>query len=267
MGFLSDLVADIRLDLAAQPLDVQRLRAEAAERPDPLPWVVALRARTPAVIAEVKRRSPSAGAIAPADAADQARSYERGGAAAVSVLTEPRYFGGSLDDLRAVRDAVSVPLLRKDFLVHPDQVLEARAAGADAVLLIAAAIDDRELAALLDAARRLGMGTLLETHSNEDLERALATGAAVIGVNARDLESLDVDVDGALERIRGIPRDRVAVFESGVTSPDDVTAAVSAGASVVLVGEALMRSDDPAPMIDALRGRTVARTSRENNER
>ena len=265
MGFLSDVVADVRLELAAQPLDVERLQAEAAERPEPLAWVAALRAATPTLIAEVKRRSPSAGAIAPADAADQARSYLRGGAAAVSVLTEQRHFGGSLDDLRAVRDAIGIPLLRKDFFVHPDQVLEARAAGADAVLVIAAAIDDQELTALLDAAQRLGMGTLLETHSDEDLERALATEAPVIGVNARDLESLVVDVGGALGRIRRIPPVRVGVFESGVTTRDDVTAAVSAGASAILVGEALMRSDDPASMIDALLGRTVARISREDD--
>jgi indole-3-glycerol phosphate synthase len=262
MGFLSDVVADVRLELAAKPLDVKRLGTEAGARPEPLEWVTALRARTPALIAEVKRRSPSVGAIAPAVAADQARAYARGGAAAVSVLTERLHFGGSLEDLHAVREAVMIPVLRKDFLVHPDQVLEARARGADAVLLIAAAVDDVELRALLDAARLLGIGILLETHSDVDLDRALATEAPVIGVNARNLETLDVDVDAALGRLRRIPGERVAVLESGVTSREDVLAAVSAGASSILVGEALMRSTDPAAAIEELLGRSVAGASR-----
>jgi indole-3-glycerol phosphate synthase len=261
MGFLSDVVADVRLELAAKPLDVECLRAEAGARPEPLEWVAGLRAASPALIAEVKRRSPSAGPIAPAGAADQARAYARGGAAAVSVLTEPLHFGGSLDDLRAVRDAVRIPVLRKDFLVHPDQVLEARAGGADAVLVIAAAVDDDELQALLDAARRLGIGALLETHSDEELDRAIATEARVIGVNARDLETLEVDVDAALGRLGRVPRDRVAVLESGVASREDVLAAVSAGASAILVGEALMRSADPAAAIDELLGTSVSGVS------
>jgi indole-3-glycerol phosphate synthase len=140
-------------------------------------------------------------------------------------------------------------------------VLEARAGGADAVLVIAAAVDDDELQALLDAARRIGIGALLETHSDEELDRAIATEAPVIGVNARDLETLEVDVGAALGRLGRVPRDRVVVLESGVASREDVLAAVSAGASAILVGEALMRSADPAAAIDELLGRSVSGVS------
>jgi indole-3-glycerol phosphate synthase len=136
-------------------------------------------------------------------------------------------------------------VLRKDFLVHPSQVIEARSHGADAVLLITAALSDDELAAMLAVARDLGMGTLVETHADDELDRALMSGAEIIGVNARDLESLEVDVVRARERLRRIPADRVAVFESGVRTRDDVVAAVAAGASAILVGEALMRAADP----------------------
>jgi indole-3-glycerol phosphate synthase len=141
---------------------------------------------------------------------------------------------------------VGIPVLRKDFHVHPAQLIEARAAGADAVLLIVAAVSDSELSALLATARDLGIDTLVEAHSDEDLDRALATDAAVIGVNARDLETLSVDVPAALERIARVPRDRLAVLESGIAGRADVDAAVEAGASAILVGEALVRAEDPA---------------------
>jgi len=239
-----------------------RIVAEARER------VAALRSRERelaraaadadgvALIAEVKRASPSAGAIATdADPASQARAYGAAGASVVSVLTEPAHFGGSLDDLRAVRAAVDPPLLRKDFLVDADQVLEARAAGADTALLIAAGVDDEALGALLVAARDLGMEPLVESHTDGDLDRVLATDARIVGVNARDLESLDVDVAAALERMRRIPSDRIAVFESGIRSRDDVTRAIDAGASAILVGETLMRAGDPAAAARVLLGR------------
>ncbi|HYX11529.1 MAG TPA: indole-3-glycerol phosphate synthase TrpC, partial [Candidatus Acidoferrum sp.] len=214
----------------------------------------ALRGATvPAVIAEVKRSSPSAGWIdVDADAGSLARAYEAGGAAAISVLTEPRHFGGSLADLRLVRATAGIPVIRKDFLIDPDQLVEARAAGADSVLLIAACLDDGLLDRMLTAARALGMEPLLETHSNRDLERALATDAEIIGVNARDLETLEVDFPVALERLRSIPSDRVAALESGIASHADVAAAVAAGASAILVGEALMRSADAAAAIAGL---------------
>ncbi len=207
------------------------------------------------VIAEVKRASPSAGAIVESlDPVAQAKSYEAGGAAAISVLTERSHFHGSVLDIQAIRPQVGLPLLRKDFLVDPAQLIEARANGADAVLLIVASLSDDELAAMLAAAADLGLGVLVESHSDVDLQRALSTGAAVIGVNARDLETLQVDFDAALERLARVPGDRVAVLESGVDSAERARAAAEAGASAILVGEALMRSSDPAGLIRTLRG-------------
>jgi len=257
MGFLSDFVAEMRRELAERPLDHDALTAAAGTAPIPRPLASTLRGCAAvdgvALIAEVKRASPSAGEIAAdADPVRQAIAYDRGGASVISVLTEPRYFGGSLDDLRAVRAAVQHPVLRKDFLVHPDQVLEARAAGADTVLLMASCLPDEQLAWMLGVARGLGMEPLVETHSDEDLERALATDAEVVGVNARDLESLEVDVPAALGRLSRIGAGRVAVLESGIRDRDDVLAAMRAGASAILVGESLMRADDPGAAVDAL---------------
>jgi len=257
MGFLSETVADVRRRLDRQPLDESRLMALSMRLPPARAFAGALwSSEAPAVIAEVKRSSPSAGRIAEADPADQARAYEEAGAAAVSVLTEPRHFDGSLADLRAVHLATSVPVLRKDFLVHPSQVMEARAGGADAVLLIAAALSDLELTAMLATAGDLGLGTLVETHSEEDLERVLATNAKVVGVNARDLETLEVDVDRAFTLLRRVPADRIAVAESGLATRAQVERAIEAGARAVLVGEALMRAEDPAAKLRELRGET-----------
>ena len=263
MGFLTDLVTRARRDLDEHPLDEGALLARAGARPPPRGFLTALRARTPALIAEVKRASPSAGPIADgADPVAQATAFIDGGAAAISVLTEPRHFRGSLADLDAVRVSVNVPLLRKDFLVHPGQVIEARAHGADAVLLITAVLTDDELTAMLAIARDLGMGALVETHTDDELERAMVSGAEVIGVNARDLESLDVDIDRALDRVRRIPEDRAAVFESGVRTRADVEAAVDAGASAILVGEALMRAADPRAAVRELIGGAYPRSER-----
>jgi len=261
MGFLSDLVDTVRRDLRDRPLDVARLREEAAAGssvrsfPDAI-----LDAPPPAMIAEVKRASPSAGPIdEEVDPVPRATAYQDGGAAAISVLTERRHFQGSLDDLTRVRGAVGIPVLRKDFLVDPSQLLEARAAGADSVLLITSCLDEPLLADLLWASRELGMEPLVETHSEQDLDRALGTDARVIGVNARDLETLAVDVEGGLARLARVPRDRVRVFESGIRSRSDVAAAARVGASAVLVGEALMRADDPADAIRELLGRDDVR--------
>ncbi|HET9671733.1 MAG TPA: indole-3-glycerol phosphate synthase TrpC [Actinomycetota bacterium] len=255
MGFLSDLVERLRTELREHPPDESRLLARARAMPPPRPFEAALRERhpSPALIAEVKRASPSAGEIrADADPRALALAYVAAGAAAISVLTEPRHFQGSLSDLRAVRSSVAVPVLRKDFHVHPAQLIEARAAGADAVLVIAAAVSDDELTALLATATDLGLDVLLEAHGDEDLDRALATDTPVVGVNARDLETLEVDVPAALERIRRVPGDRVAVLESGIAGRADVDAAVLAGASAILVGESLMRADDPARAVRKL---------------
>lgn len=254
MGFLTDLVERLRRDLQEHPLDDALLMARASAMPPTRDLEGALRtAAPPALIAEVKRASPSAGAIAEdANASVLARGYEAGGAAAVSVLTEPRHFHGSIADLQAARSSVSIPILRKDFVVHPSQIIESRAAGADAVLLIVAALTDPELRALLEAAVDLGLAAVVETHSDDDLRRALETDARIIGVNARDLESLDVDVEGALARLGGVPEDRISVLESGVSTRAHVEAALTAGASAILVGEALMRADDPARAVRKL---------------
>ncbi|MGI8616869.1 MAG: indole-3-glycerol phosphate synthase TrpC [Actinomycetota bacterium] len=260
MGFLTDLIERLDRDLHEHPLDDLALMARASSMPPVRDLEGALRAAAPpALIAEVKRASPSAGVIAEqANPSVLARGYEAGGAAAISVLTEPRHFNGSLADLQAARSSVSVPVLRKDFLIHPSQVIEARASGADAVLLIVAALTDTQLRALMEAARDLGLAALVETHSEEDLRRALDTDATIVGVNARDLESLDVDVAGALARVGRVPEDRIAVLESGITTRADVDAAMEAGASAILVGEALMRADDPARAVRKLLWRELS---------
>jgi indole-3-glycerol phosphate synthase len=254
MGFLTDMLDRLRRDLEEHPLDDIALMARVSAMPPAKDLEAALRAADPpALIAEVKRASPSAGVIAEdVNPSVLARGYQAGGAAAVSVLTEPRHFQGSLADLQAVRSSVSIPVLRKDFLIHPAQVIEARASGADAVLLIVAALTDAQLGALLEAARDVGLAALVETHSDEDLDRAIESGARIIGVNARDLETLDVDVKGSLARIGRVPDDRISVLESGISTRANVDAALEAGASAILVGEALMRAEDPARAVRKL---------------
>jgi indole-3-glycerol phosphate synthase len=261
MGFLSDVVADVRSELARAPLDESRLMARILAMPPTRDFAASLRdpaGPAPKVIAEVKRSSPSAGRLADPDPGEQAAAYEEAGASAISVLTEPRHFDGSLADLRIVRRRTSVPVLRKDFLIHPSQLMQARAEGADAVLLITASVSPIELAALLATAKDLSLGTLVETHSEEDLEVAIGSGAEIIGVNARDLETLEVDARQALERLRHVPDDRVAVMESGIDDREQVVAAVDAGASAILVGEALMRAGDPGAKLRELLGASAA---------
>jgi len=254
MGFLTDVVERLQRDLEEHPLDDLALMARVSAMPPAKDLEAALTVgEPPALIAEVKRASPSAGMIAEdVNPSVLARGYQAGGAAAVSVLTEPRHFQGSLADLQAVRSSVSIPVLRKDFLIHPSQVIEARASGADAVLLIVAALTDAQLGALLEAAGDVGLATLVETHSDEDLRRALDSDAKLIGVNARDLETLEVDVAGALARVGRVPDDRISVLESGISTRANVDAALAAGASAILVGEALMRADDPARAVRKL---------------
>src|SRR4051794_12280709 len=213
------------------------------------------RAAGSSVIAEVKRKSPSKGALADIpDPARLAQAYERGGAAAISVLTEQRRFGGSLADLRAVRAAVDIPILRKDFIVDSYQLLEARAAGADMALLIVAALDDDELNRLHDTARELGLTVLVEVHDESETERAVALGAELVGVNARNLKTLAVDDDtfGRLAPI--VPEDRVKVAESGIFGPADVERFVAQGARAVLVGEALVKDGDPEAAVRNMTG-------------
>lgn len=255
MGFLTEVVDEVRRRLERRPLDDAKLMGLALGLPPARSFAGALwSAPAPVVIAEVKRSSPTAGRIADADAGARAREYASAGAAAVSVLTEPVHFDGALADLHAVHLAVAVPVLRKDFLVHPSQLIESRVEGADAVLLIAAALSEPELKAMLAAAEDLGLGSLVETHSEEDLEKALATDAKVVGVNARDLETLEVDPERALALLERVPEDRIAVFESGISAREHVERATEAGARAVLVGEALMRSDDAGATLRELRG-------------
>jgi indole-3-glycerol phosphate synthase len=252
MGFLTDVVGRVRRELDEHPLPEGTLLLRTQAAPPALDLEEALRRPGMGLIAEVKRASPSAGEIAEADPGQQAARYEEGGARAISVLTEARHFGGSLADLRLVRAHSALPVLRKDFIVHPAQVLEARANGADAVLLIVAALSDAELAGLLATVDDLGMTALVESHTEKEADRAVESGAPVIGVNSRDLETLDVDVDRGLGLLGRVPADRVRVFESGVTSRKDVARAEGAGANAVLVGEALMRAPEPAERIREL---------------
>jgi indole-3-glycerol phosphate synthase len=259
MSVLDDIVAGVRTDLARRRAATSEadLRAALGDVDPPRDPMPELRAPGSSVIAEVKRRSPSKGELAEiADPAALARQYAAGGAAAISVLTEERRFGGSLDDLRAVRAAVDVPLLRKDFLVDPYQVLEARAAGADLVLLIVAALDDDLLRELHGQARELGMAVLVEVHDEPETARAVDLGAELLGVNARNLKTLDVDPDTFGRLALLVPADRVLVAESGITTPVDVKRYVAEGARAVLVGEALVRDGDPEGAVRAMTGIT-----------
>jgi indole-3-glycerol phosphate synthase len=245
---LADIVAGVQEDVAARqaavPLDVLKERVAAA--PPAVDALAALRAPGVGVIAEVKRRSPSAGSLAPIDdPASLAAQYQAGGARMISVLTEERRFEGSLADLDAVRAAVRVPVLRKDFVVGSYQVHEARAHGADAVLLIVAALEQPVLIGLRERVESLGMTALVEVHTEEEASRALDAGAQVIGVNARNLHTLDVD-RSTFERIApGLPTSVVKVAESGVRGPLDLIEYAAAGADAVLVGESLVTGSDP----------------------
>ncbi|NNF28493.1 MAG: indole-3-glycerol phosphate synthase TrpC [Gemmatimonadetes bacterium] len=199
-----------------------------------------------AVIAEVKRRSPSAGSLADeVEPALRASAYVRGGAWAISVLTDGPYFGGSLDDLVGVRAAVDAPVLRKDFVIDELQLLEARAAGADLVLLIARILEPRRLATLRTEAETLGLTALVEIHGEAELAPALDSGARLLGINNRDLDTFRTDLAVTKRMMRSVPAGVFVVSESGIRTPDDVVSLADSGAHAVLVGEALMRSEDP----------------------
>ncbi len=210
------------------------------------------------VIAEFKRKSPSAGPIAAkADPADRALLYEKNGADAVSVLTDMRFFGGSIDDLRAVKQAVRLPVLRKEFIIDPYQVHESALSGADAVLLIVRLLDDSALRRLLDLSHRLGMDALVEVHGALELVRALEAGASVIGVNNRDLDTLQVDLRTSLRLAAGIPPGKIKVSESGIRSGEDAVLLRRAGFDAILAGEILMRSGGSKVMPRDLKGGTT----------
>lgn len=262
IGTLGTLTTEAHARAAAVAGTLPEWRARAADAPPAVPFATALRGDHVRVIAEVKRASPSKGDIArDLDAVQQASAYQAGGAAAISVLTEPTRFGGSLDDLAAVSRAVQIPVIRKDFLVHPVQLWEARAAGASAALLIVRSLAPDELLRLMDVAGEAGLATLVEIRDLGELDRALAAQATVIGVNNRNLETLVIDPATAPGLIPCIPDACVAVAESGMRTVADVGPAAAAGADAILVGSAISAASDPAADVRLL-GSVARRAAR-----
>lgn len=255
--YLDRILEAHRVAAAADLRSLDELVDAARQMPPARGFTAALRAASAtelAVIAEVKRRSPSKGDLAPdLDPADTARAYAAGGAACLSVLTDEAWFGGCAADLEAARAAVAVPVLRKDFTVHRRDVCDARLMGADAVLLIVAAVDDDELAQLHELALDLHLDVLVEVHDEAELDRAVAVGATVIGVNQRDLTTFDVDAERAVRVGAAMPADVLRVAESGIRGPDDAARLAEAGFHAVLVGESLVTSRDRAGSVTALR--------------
>lgn len=269
MSVLQDIIDGVRKDmeLRRETVSLETLKELAAKAPAPRDAYAALGGndvpRTDLkVIAEVKRRSPSKGDLAGiSDPADLASQYAAGGASVISVLTEERRFSGSLADLDTVRAAVNIPVLRKDFTCDPYMIWEARAHGADLVLLIVAALDDTELSEYLELTEQLGMNAVVETHTAEEIARAVAVGAKIIGINVRNLKTLDVDrgVFAALAEL--IPQEAIAIAESGVRDAADVDHYASHGANAVLVGEALVKDASPRDRITefkAVGGQAIA---------
>ena len=253
--YLDRILSAHRAAADADRRDLDALRAQAAGAGPVRGFAASIRvAAAPAVIAEVKRASPSKGRLVPhLDAAATARAFEAGGAAALSVLTDREFFSGSADDLAAARAATVLPVLRKDFTVAPADVLDARIMGADAVLLIAAALAPVELADLAKLASSLSLDALIEVHDEAEAEEALAAGATLVGVNQRDLVSFEVDTQRAERVAKVLPDGVVKVAESGIRSGDDVRRLADAGFDAVLVGEALVTAPDPAAAVAALR--------------
>ncbi|MBP6507258.1 MAG: indole-3-glycerol phosphate synthase TrpC [Opitutaceae bacterium] len=259
---LTEIMAWKRQEIAAlvRPISLGELSDLHAARPVPPSFAGALRRADGqlAVIAEIKRRSPSAGAIATGiSAPEQAVKYRVAGASALSVLTDEKFFGGTLADLNSVtalfhRDPPAVPCLRKDFMVHPVQVLQARAAGASAILIIVRALDEAEIASLYAAAQAAGLDALFEIHHEDELQRALDHGAKLIGVNNRDLAIFQTDLGLSERLIPLFPKDVIAVSESGIHVPADAARVRAAGAHAVLVGEALMKAADPKNLLASL---------------
>lgn len=257
MNVLEKIVAgtreDVRRRRAAVPLS--ELETALAGRGDDRPFSEALTLPGVAVIAEHKRRSPSAGTIREgATVAEVVLAYERGGAAAISILTEGKHFGGSLADLREARAASSLPILRKDFIVDPYQLYEAAVHGADAILLIVRALDDRELRAMYEEARGLDLDCLVEVHNAEELQRALELDAEVIGINNRDLDAGTVDVSTTYELMPDVPAGKTAVAESGISSRAELEELERVGVDAVLIGGALMSAADPEAKTRELTG-------------
>jgi indole-3-glycerol phosphate synthase len=256
MSVLSSIIEGVREDLAARRLPMGQLQEALETAPavrDCLPHLISDEI---SVIAEVKRSSPSKGALAPiTDPAGLAAQYEEAGAHVVSILTEQRRFGGSLADLDAVRKAIDLPILRKDFMVDEYQFYEARAHGADVVLLIVAALSKNQLEDYFHLSTELGMRSLIEVHTHDELERALEISPEIVGVNSRNLKTLEVDSRAFAELIPQIPANIVRVAESGISTREEVVFAQECGATAILVGEALVRSGSPSVAINQLLGR------------
>jgi indole-3-glycerol phosphate synthase len=255
MSVLDEILAGVRADLAEREsaVPLEALKEKARLQPSPHDAVAVLRQAGVGVIAEVKRASPSRGQLAAIDdPANLAREYEAGGARIVSVLTEPRHFRGGFDDLDAVRCAVDVPLLCKDFIISSYQLWEARAHGADLCLLIVAALEQNALVSLVERAQSLGMSALVEVHDADEVDRAVDAGAEIVGVNARDLRTLEVDRELFAQLVPRIPEHVVKVAESGVRGPHDFLAYAAAGADAVLVGEGLVTDRDPRAAVAEL---------------
>jgi indole-3-glycerol phosphate synthase len=254
--FLDKIVAEKlgELEQRQKTVPLSELEAAVREKPSPLDLAAALKGDGISLIAEVKRASPSKGVLSlNLDPVRLARTYFQGGAAAISVLTESKYFMGSSQDLEAVRNALpDVPVLRKDFILKPYQVFESRAWGADALLLIAATLDDNELKELLSLSHRLGMQCLVEVHNEEEIKRALACEVKIIGINNRDLDTLAVDIDVSRRLRPLIPPERIVVSESGIKGREDIEKLKGWGVNAVLIGEALVTADDSAAKIKEL---------------
>jgi indole-3-glycerol phosphate synthase len=256
MSVLDSIIEGVREDLAARRLPLSQLHEQLEQAPHVIDAHPRLQSSEMSIIAEVKRSSPSKGALADiSDPRALAASYQEAGAAVVSVLTEKRRFGGSLDDLVAVRSEISIPILRKDFMIDEYQFLEARAAGADVVLLIVAALSKNQLKDYYDLATELGMAVLVETHTEQEVEDAMAIEPRIIGVNARNLKTLDIDLAAFTTLIPMIPDSVIRVAESGISQRSEVEIAQGAGANSILVGETLVRSGNPRAAIDQLLGR------------
>jgi indole-3-glycerol phosphate synthase len=252
---LDQILASTRLELPELGRRRLALEREAASRPAPPSLRVALRDKRVRLVAEVKRRSPSAGVIREdLQPGERAALYATHGAAAISVLTDGPYFGGSVDDLRSAASRVGVPVLRKDFILDELQVVEARAAGAAAVLLIVRALAPERLRSLLAAVRSAGLEALVEAHTRVELDLALDCGAQIVGVNSRDLDTFRIDVGAAWELLATVPGELVAVAESGMHGREDVERAAAAGADAVLIGSALSAASDPARLLQDLSG-------------
>ncbi len=256
MSVLDSIIEGVREDLAQRRGSLAALHAQLEVQQPPIDAHTFLSKDEMNVIAEVKRSSPSKGNLAPiSDPGALAQQYQEAGAAAVSVLTEQRRFGGSLADLDVVRSRIEIPLLRKDFMVDEYQFLEARAHGADIVLLIVAALSKSQLKDFFDLATELGMASLIEVHTHSELESAMNISPRIVGVNSRNLKTLDVDPQVFQELIPEIPADLIRVAESGIATRQDVIQAQRAGANAILVGESLVKSGDPISAMRELLGR------------